>query len=95
MILPPDVFDKWGSALCESQILASEKFYCPFKDCSALMIDDGGGGGGGGAVVEAECPNCNRLFCARCKVPWHPGIQCSEFQKLNKDERGYHVNEAC
>lgn len=84
MILPPDVFDKWGSALCESLILTSEKFYCPFKDCSALMIDDGGGGG---AVAEAECPNCNRLFCARCKVPWHPGIQCSEFQKLNEDER--------
>lgn len=91
-ILPPDVFDRWGSALCESVILTSEKFYCPFKDCSALMIDDSGGNGGGGeggeAIAEAECPNCNRLFCARCKVPWHPGIECSEYQKLNKDERG-------
>ncbi|KAF7146646.1 hypothetical protein RHSIM_Rhsim04G0115400 [Rhododendron simsii] len=82
-ILPPEVFDKWGSALCESVFIASEKFYCPFKDCSALMIDDGGG-----AIAEAECPNCNRLFCARCKVPWHPGIECSEYQKLDEDERG-------
>ncbi|KAH7844667.1 hypothetical protein Vadar_030417 [Vaccinium darrowii] len=84
-ILPPELFDRWGSVLCESAFLASQKFYCPFKDCSALMIDDGGGGGE--AIGEAECPNCNRKFCARCKVPWHPGIQCSEFQKLNKDER--------
>lgn len=85
-ILPPEVFDRWGIALCESVIPTSEKFYCPFKDCSALMIDDGDGGGG--AIVEAECHDCHRLFCARCKVPWHLGIGCSEYQNLSKDERG-------
>ncbi|KAH7858743.1 hypothetical protein Vadar_027480 [Vaccinium darrowii] len=44
-ILPPEVLDRWGSALCEFVFLASTKFYCPFKDCLALMIDNGGGGG--------------------------------------------------
>ncbi|CAL0327857.1 unnamed protein product [Lupinus luteus] len=81
-ILPEEVFDRWGDALCEAMILENEKFYCPFKDCSALMVNDGGE-----LVKESECPNCRRLFCAQCRVLWHDGIECHEFQKLNKDER--------
>ncbi|KAK9274664.1 hypothetical protein L1049_021915 [Liquidambar formosana] len=81
-ILPADVFGRWGDALCESLILASQKFYCPFKDCSALLINDGGE-----VATQFECPNCWRLFCAKCKASWHLGIACAEFQKLNKDER--------
>ncbi|MCH88621.1 putative E3 ubiquitin-protein ligase RNF144A-like [Trifolium medium] len=38
-------------------------------------------------VTKTECPSCNRMFCAQCKVPWHQGIKCSEFEKLNADER--------
>ncbi|CAL0327856.1 unnamed protein product [Lupinus luteus] len=81
-ILPKEVFDRWGDALCEAMILENEKFYCPFKDCSALMVNDGGE-----LVKESECPNCRRMFCAQCRVSWHDGIECDEFQKLNKDER--------
>ncbi|KAF8401155.1 hypothetical protein HHK36_014459 [Tetracentron sinense] len=83
LILPQKVFDRWGDALCESLIVGSERFYCPFKDCSMLLIDDGGE-----TVTESECPNCRRLFCAQCKVPWHSGIDCATFQNLNEDERG-------
>ncbi|WRX27271.1 IBR domain - like 9 [Theobroma cacao] len=60
----------------------SQKFYCPFQDCSAMFVDDGGH-----HVVESECPNCHRLFSAKCKVAWHAGISCSEFQNLSEDER--------
>ncbi|KAM7260130.1 hypothetical protein ACFE04_015871 [Oxalis oulophora] len=60
----------------------SQKFYCPLKDCSALLINDGES-----LVMHSECPYCRRFFCAQCKVPWHAGIECAEFQKLNKDER--------
>ncbi|GMI82171.1 hypothetical protein like AT3G14250 [Hibiscus trionum] len=81
-IVPGDVFDRWESALCESMILGLQKFYCPFKDCSALLLDDGGSD-----VVKSECPSCHRLFCAQCKVAWHSGISCGEFRKLGKDER--------
>ncbi|CAI0546912.1 unnamed protein product [Linum tenue] len=83
-ILPPDVFERWGNALCEAVILGAQKFYCPFKDCSAMLLDDSGGGG---LITQAECPNCYRLFCARCKVPWHCDIDCVKFQKLHKNER--------
>lgn len=81
-ILPQDVFDRWGAALCEATIPGAQKFYCPFKDCSAMLINDGKE-----FIRESECPNCRRLFCAHCNVPWHSGIECVEFQKLNKDER--------
>ncbi|GJU11204.1 zinc finger, C6HC-type containing protein, partial [Tanacetum coccineum] len=82
LIAPREVLDRWENALCESLILGSEKFYCPFKDCSALLVDDGGQ-----TVTSSECPNCNRLFCAQCKVTWHSGVCCSEFQSLKKGER--------
>lgn len=81
-ILPKQVFDRWGDALCEAVILASERFYCPYRDCSALLIRDGYE-----AIEQSECPSCNRLFCAGCEVPWHVGISCADFQKLNEDER--------
>ena len=35
-----------------------------------------------------ECPHCNRMFCAQCKVPWHDGVDCAEFQRLGEDKRG-------
>lgn len=82
-ILPPEVFNRWGDALCEALILVSPKFYCPFKDCSEPLIQDADSNG----IVESECPSCRRLFCAKCKVPWHSGIKCVEFQKLHKNER--------
>ncbi|CAL9041645.1 unnamed protein product, partial [Musa banksii] len=82
-IVPADVFSRWETALCESMVLASQRFYCPFKDCSALMIDDGQE-----TVMQAECPSCQRLFCAQCKVGWHSGLSCEEFKMLGTDERG-------
>ncbi|KAG6389031.1 hypothetical protein SASPL_150490 [Salvia splendens] len=81
-ILPREVFDRWGDALCEALILGAERFYCPYKECSALLINDGSEN-----VVQSECPECRRLFCAPCKAAWHDGIECGEFQRLKKDER--------
>ncbi|KAB8110561.1 hypothetical protein EE612_047869 [Oryza sativa] len=84
-VIPPQLFQRWGDALCDSA-LSSLKFYCPFSDCSALLVDDPGDGEE--AITDAECPHCSRMFCAQCKVPWHGGSTCAEFQKLGKDERG-------
>ncbi|KAL5728494.1 RBR-type E3 ubiquitin transferase [Ranunculus cassubicifolius] len=82
-LIPDNVFDRWMDALCESFILGSQKFYCPYKDCSAMLVDDGNV-----LVMESECPHCRRLFCAQCKVSWHSDISCEDFQKLNEHERG-------
>nr|GFB09425.1 zinc finger, C6HC-type [Tanacetum cinerariifolium] len=47
-----------------------------------MLVDDGGED-----VTSSECPHCNRLFCAQCKVMWHSGMDCSEFQSLKENER--------
>ncbi|EYU24556.1 hypothetical protein MIMGU_mgv1a023566mg [Erythranthe guttata] len=73
----------WDEVICESLIPLAQRFYCPYRDCSGLLMNDGGGD-----VREAECPFCNRLFCARCSVTWHSGVDCEEFSKLRFDERG-------
>ncbi|XP_031392651.1 probable E3 ubiquitin-protein ligase RNF217 [Punica granatum] len=82
-ILPKDVLDAWGKALCEALILEDHKFYCPFRDCSAMLVNDSEK-----VIEQSECPHCHRLFCAQCHVPWHAGVACMEFQALNEDERG-------
>jgi E3 ubiquitin-protein ligase RNF144 len=85
-ILPREVFERWGAALCEAMLLGSKTTYCPYKDCSATMLVDDGGVRD---VAEAECPSCRRLFCARCGVaPWHAGATCAEFNRLGKGDRG-------
>ncbi|MBA0658709.1 hypothetical protein Goklo_010893 [Gossypium klotzschianum] len=82
-LLPEVVIHRWEDALCQEFISASQRFYCPFRDCSASLLNDGGE-----VIREAECPFCHRLFCAQCYVPWHPGIACEDFQRLNEYERG-------
>lgn len=84
--LPKTVVERWEKAIIETLILDSEKFYCPFKDCSAMLLNDNAE-----AVMmmrESECPHCRRLFCVQCRVPWHSGMECREVQRLNADERG-------
>jgi E3 ubiquitin-protein ligase RNF144 len=81
-IIPKDMFERWESTIVENLVLGSQKFYCPFKDCSALLVNDGKE-----VVTASECPNCHRLFCAQCKVSWHTGVNCKEFKKLKVGER--------
>ncbi|XP_010431633.1 PREDICTED: ATP-dependent RNA helicase DEAH12, chloroplastic-like [Camelina sativa] len=82
-ILPRDVFDRWGDALCEAVIMPSKRFYCPYKDCSALVFLDESGE----KINESECPHCHRMVCVECGTKWHPEITCEEFQKLVENER--------
>ncbi|CAN6563595.1 unnamed protein product [Malus baccata var. baccata] len=79
-ILPTDVFDRWGKAICESVVIGPQKknhLYCPFATCSALLIHEGPED-----TNQAWCPHCKREFCAKCKVPWHTEFNCAMFQKL-------------
>lgn len=81
-ILPEDTFNRWSLALCELS-LGLKKFYCPFKDCSALLINEGEE-----MITNSECPHCNRMVCARCNVPWHGDMSCEEYERLGEDEQG-------
>ncbi|KAI3897331.1 hypothetical protein MKW92_047000 [Papaver armeniacum] len=79
-IISSEVLDRWENALCESSLLASQKFYCPFKDCSVMLMNEDDGV----IVTSSECPYCNRLFCAQCKVPWHSELTCDEFHERKR-----------
>lgn len=79
VILPKEVFDRWGIALRESVIDDSKKLYCPYVDCSALLVNDSGE-----EIEKPCCPFCKRAFCVKCKVHWHSDISCTKFQKLKK-----------
>ncbi|KAF2545732.1 hypothetical protein F2Q70_00023761 [Brassica cretica] len=46
-----------------------------------------GDAGGDDEVTMTECPFCHRLFCAQCKVTWHEGIGCKEFQRVGKTKK--------
>ena len=71
----------------EASIPVTEKVYCPYPKCSALMskgevseysrssaIDVGRSG-------SRKCIKCNGLFCIDCKVPWHDNMTCFAYKK--------------
>ncbi|EYU24573.1 hypothetical protein ABFS82_04G112800 [Erythranthe guttata] len=84
-ILPENVFVRWCDALCEASIEEEDKYYCLYKDCSAFLINDSESRKE--IIAQAKCPACGRCFCVTCKVQWHEGFLCEEFQKLRVDER--------
>ncbi|CAL5010117.1 unnamed protein product [Urochloa decumbens] len=83
-ILSKEAFEDWCAALCMSMVLggSSNVCYCPFNDCSEIMVDDRGG-----ENPESECLVCRRLFCAQCTVPWHAGVSCDQYMQLAPEDR--------
>ncbi|KAL0744123.1 hypothetical protein Bca4012_085636 [Brassica carinata] len=82
-LIPKNLSEHWDKALCESLFVSSEKVYCPFENCSAMMVVEGGDD----KVTATECPSCHRLFCAQCRVTWHAGIGCDEFQRAGNTKK--------
>ncbi|GFZ20494.1 zinc finger (C3HC4-type RING finger) family protein [Actinidia rufa] len=66
----------------ESSITASDKIYCPYPRCSALMskaevlVKAHSGG-------SSKCKICHGLFCVNCKVPWHNDMSCHAYKSSN------------
>lgn len=83
LMIPKNVLAQWDEFLCMSSVPESQKLFCPFRDCSAMLIDDSGQ-----VIREIKCPVCHRSICAGCRVPWHPDFTCKEFQKLNAMKGG-------
>ncbi|KAF7349314.1 RBR-type E3 ubiquitin transferase [Mycena sanguinolenta] len=56
--------------------------YCPNPKCSAVvqMPEDTND-------PQAICPFCHLLLCVPCRVAWHDGISCEQYQALPPDER--------
>ncbi|GLU14140.1 hypothetical protein SLE2022_307280 [Rubroshorea leprosula] len=82
-LLAKEVISLWEDALCREMIPHSERIFCPFEDCSAMFVIDNERGD----IRQSECQFCHRLFCAKCGVPWHYGMRCEEYGKLDEDEK--------
>ncbi|KAI5391081.1 hypothetical protein KIW84_076084 [Lathyrus oleraceus] len=72
----------------EASIPLTEKIYCPYPRCSALMsktevLDYSHSLMGSEQSVPKKCVKCHGLFCFSCKVPWHSGMTCYTYKRLN------------
>lgn len=88
--LTPKLIEIMGQRLTEASIPVTEKIYCPYPKCSALMSRS--------EVLEysktifdadssraRKCKKCHGLFCVNCKIPWHTGMTCDEYRIDNPD----------
>ncbi|MCL7049936.1 hypothetical protein MKW94_025794 [Papaver nudicaule] len=83
-VLPINVFEKWCRALCESVVvldsskggLAYGRSYCPYQNCSELILNECVNNSHGSKITKSSCPSCKKLFCFQCMVPWKEKHQC-------------------
>ncbi|KAL8056354.1 hypothetical protein ABFX02_04G114700 [Erythranthe guttata] len=76
--IPQEVFDRWEKAITEKEII-----HCPYEKCSEILVIENGGN----VITETECPRCHKLFCAKCRVSWHHGFDCRDFQRLDRNDK--------
>ena len=57
----------------EHAIPADRKFYCPYLQCSALMVVNKAEPG-----VNTPCVACRKPLCFYCRTRPHPGLSCGE-----------------
>ncbi|KAI3903690.1 hypothetical protein MKW98_032344 [Papaver atlanticum] len=86
-ILPKNVFENWCRLLCEYAVLwdsskggfAHGRSYCPYRECSELVLNEcaiGSPFNNAPKVTKSNCPNCKKLFCFNCMVPWKEYHRC-------------------
>ncbi|XP_057970214.1 E3 ubiquitin-protein ligase RSL1 [Malania oleifera] len=90
--LPVMCYESLEKALAEANILNSEKIYCPFPNCSALLDPHECLPTRASSSCQSdnrciECPFCQRFICVECGVPWHSSMSCEEYQNLPLEER--------
>ncbi|THG17462.1 hypothetical protein TEA_006852 [Camellia sinensis var. sinensis] len=90
--LPVASYEMLERALAESNVINSDKIYCPFPNCSVLLdphecLSTRASSSSQSDNSCVECPVCHRFICVECGVPWHSSMSCEEYQNLPLDER--------
>ncbi|KAK8601820.1 hypothetical protein V6N13_058504 [Hibiscus sabdariffa] len=73
----------------EASVPVTEKVYCVFPRCSALMSKSEVLQYTNTVILGAEhsgarkCVKCHCFFCINCKVPWHYDMTCSVYKRRN------------
>ncbi|KAB5552213.1 hypothetical protein DKX38_009524 [Salix brachista] len=96
--LTPKLIEMMCLRIKEASIPVSEKIYCPYPKCSALMSKNevseyskSAVPAGLQGVGARKCSKCHGLFCINCKVPWHNNMTCYNFKRMNPNNPGEDV----
>ncbi|CAO2180443.1 unnamed protein product [Urochloa humidicola] len=96
VFLSPPLLEIMVQRVREGQISPSQKIYCPYPKCSALMslsevIHPMQESCSKYTVVDAatlrKCVKCRGSFCISCKVPWHDRMSCHEYKRQHPHAR--------
>ena len=93
-ILSTKWYELLNKRIIEANMPESERVYCPFPKCSALMsretisaYSQGTSSSSSLSVTRTACVECFRMFCVECRVPWHASMTCQQYQQLPPDLR--------
>lgn len=80
--LAAEDLDKLHRHALETQLIESgEAFFCSNpRCCEVLELNED-------TEIGVECPSCFTRLCSSCKVAWHNGLTCEEYQGLPEAER--------
>ncbi|GJN13671.1 hypothetical protein PR202_gb00401 [Eleusine coracana subsp. coracana] len=90
IFLSPRLLEIMVQRVREGQTPLSQKMYCPYPKCSALMslsevIHLMQASSSKYTVADVDtlrkCVKCRGSFCISCKVPWHDGMVCDDYKK--------------
>lgn len=85
IFMTPKLIEMMKQRLKEASIPVTDKIYCPYPKCSALMsktellrLPRFGHESG-----ARTCCKCHGEFCMNCRVPWHKNMSCAEYKRRN------------
>ncbi|PRQ33730.1 putative transcription factor C2H2 family [Rosa chinensis] len=84
--LAPKLVEVMNQRIKESSIHVTDRVYCQYPKCSALMSKKEILEYTKTSYVGAEesgarkCMKCHYYFCIKCLVPWHFELTCDEYQ---------------
>lgn len=90
IFLSPRLLEIMMQRIREGQIPPTQKIYCPYPKCSALMslsevIHPMQESSSKYTVVDVatlrKCVKCRGSFCISCKVPWHDRMTCYDYKR--------------
>ncbi|KAI3994370.1 hypothetical protein MKX01_012627 [Papaver californicum] len=98
-ILPAFMFEKWCRVLCESVVLTESskgefaygRSYCPYRECNELVLNECAAtialssSSTSSTITKSTCPNCKKIFCFHCMVPWKENHRCARRCDLVND----------
>ncbi|TVU01335.1 hypothetical protein EJB05_53205, partial [Eragrostis curvula] len=90
VFLSPPLLGIMAQRIRERQIHPSQKVYCPYPKCSALMSlsevvhpmqESCSRYSVADAATLRKCVKCRGSFCISCKVIWHDRMTCYEYKR--------------